>query len=238
MPGRRMRRGTRVVASIAATLASTVAHGQAVNGWTDAQRLKRAAQFAALSPETVAAGVTIDSDDLEPTAKLTTEPTYKFKGGFTDRVRADNLLRAFISRTTGKTTFQLYQTLDYTGDGRGFIAVNYATPDGPVTADLTIRSSDVTCPYGVCVHHDSLAFEISETLLRELGARLLPPNRGAFASSRAKARTGPTTSRPPRLPECFLRSTVIAKLTPPQATRSLRQSFPSAQPKQRAVRPR
>jgi len=150
--------------------APAIAHAQAVSGWTEEQQAKRTILFASLDPQQIASQVTIKDDELESVARLTTETAFKFKGSFTDLTRADNFFRAILNKTTGRTTYQLYQHLTYT-DERRFSFANYETPDGPVSATLTINSGEVNCPYGTCVWWRDLAFEVPEEVLRAVAAR-------------------------------------------------------------------
>lgn len=156
---------------VAALVMPTVSQAQAINGWTESQKAKRATRYALLTPEAVARLVVVQDDDLEPIARLSTERTFAFKGGFTDRVRADAFLRAFMVRKTGRTTFELYERLSYTGNSREFHSANYAGTDGPVAATLTISDTRLSCPHAVCIHDDTLAFEVPEALLRMIAAR-------------------------------------------------------------------
>ena len=72
------------------------ATAQVMTGWSDTQQAKRLEQFARLTPGEVAKLVTTADDDLESVATLTTDRVFKTPGGFSDRVRADNFLRALI----------------------------------------------------------------------------------------------------------------------------------------------
>lgn len=157
---------------LAALACSTpdIALAQATSGWTDKQLATRATRYTQISPDQVAAKVTIKDDSLESVATLTTEPAFKFKGGFTDRTRADSFLRALISKATGRTIYQVYARLSYTGD-RSFQSVNYENSTGPASALLTINSGTVDCRYGVCVWNRDLAFEVPEAVLRTIALR-------------------------------------------------------------------
>lgn len=156
-----------------AVLAGTAssAFAQARTGWTDAQLVKRSDEYARLTPAQVASSVQVHDDSLEPVAVLTTERAFTFRGGFTDRVRADSFLRAMITKSTGSTTVQVYETLSYTGDRRDFAGATYETADGPQAAPLTLSRDDTDCHLGVCVHHATLGFDVPIASLQWIATR-------------------------------------------------------------------
>lgn len=147
------------------------AAAQTMAGWSDKQQAKRLEQFARLTPGEVAKLVTTADDDLESVATLTTDRVFKTPGGFSDRVRADNFLRALIDKKSGRTIFQLYAQLLYTGEPRRFNGANFQLDGSIANRPLTISNVTVDCPYGVCMHEEHIAFEIPEALLRELATR-------------------------------------------------------------------
>ncbi len=144
------------------------AAAQTMTGWSDKQQAKRLEQFARLTPGDVARLVSTTDDDLEAVATLTTERAFTSPGGFTYRVRADNFLRALIDKKSGRTIFQLYAQLAYTGEARRFNGANFQLAGTLASGPLILSSSTVDCPYGVCLHEDHIAFEVPEALLREL----------------------------------------------------------------------
>jgi hypothetical protein len=121
-----------------------------------------------LSPADVAARVVINDDDLEPVATLTTAAAYSSRGAFTDRVRSDNFLRAFVNKTTGATSFQLYQSITYTSEWRNFQSVNFATPSGTQSAPIVKISHRVDCQFGPCVIFDEVGFDVSGDTMRAI----------------------------------------------------------------------
>lgn len=151
---------------------------------------KQLRQLGALTPESVERKVTVDDDSLEPFMTLSTERVWKSNGRFTDRVRADNFLRAFIGKRTGETRFQLYQVVTYSGDWRRFISVNYATADGAVGVEVTPISQEVvTCSYGLCVYREVVGFDMSRVLLERVASEY-SPDRIDFWRFRFKGRGG------------------------------------------------
>ena len=144
----------------------------------------------AITPEQVANDIDIDDDDLEAVATLTTREAWTARGGFTDPVRSDNMLRAFVTKSTGRVRYQLYHEITYSTDWRRFETVNYLVDGAPVTAELTPIASDVvTCEYGACVHRELVAFDIPVELLEEIAA-LYQPGASPQWRYRLKARSG------------------------------------------------
>ncbi|MBC2667339.1 hypothetical protein H7F51_17610 [Novosphingobium flavum] len=129
----------------------------------------------ALTPEGVASVVAVEGDDLEPVVVLTTARAWSSKGKFTDRVRSDNFLRAFIGKKTGEARFQLYQQVTYSFQYRNFRQVVFATSQGPRSAPVTELSHEVvTCAAGLCVYKDTLGFDLPESVVREIAAGYQP----------------------------------------------------------------
>jgi len=151
---------------------------------------KQMKTLQALTPEAVTDSVTISDDDLEPAATITTVNAYQSKGGFTDKVRADNYLRAFIDKRSGATHYQLYQTVRYMGPDRAFQLATYATPDGPVPAELRELGHDVvTCKVSLCVRDDTLAFELPRATLDVIASQYMAGSSSTWRF-RFKAKTG------------------------------------------------
>lgn len=159
-----------LVLALSAPIIPTAA-AQVMTGWSDKQQAKRLEQFARLTPGDVAKLVTTADDDLESVATLTTDRVFKSPGDFSDRMRADNFLRALIDKKSGRTIFQLYAQLLYTGEPRRFTGANFQLAGTIASGPLTISNETVDCPYGVCMHEEHIAFEIPEALLRELATR-------------------------------------------------------------------
>lgn len=136
---------------------------------------KDMAKLQQLTPEGVAATVTIRNDDLETVATLDTSRAFSSRGRFTDRVRSDVFLRALVDKRSGKIIYQVYQNVSYTGDWRNFSSVNLATAEGPLSLPLqNISSRVLTCAYGLCAREDHLAFVVPETVLRGIAATYRP----------------------------------------------------------------
>jgi hypothetical protein len=157
--------------AFAASAAAQPIAGEEVIEPTD----KQLRQLAALTRDGVAKAVSVTDDSLETLVTLTTAPVWKSNGRFTDKVRSDNFLRAFIDKRTGTVRYQVYQQVTYSGEARRFSTVNYATPAGPVSTEVTPISEEViTCAGSLCVYRDALGFDVSRSVLDHIAARYAP----------------------------------------------------------------
>lgn len=136
---------------------------------------KQMRQLQALTPEAVRDAMTISDDELETVATITSEKVWKSRGKFTDKVRSDNFLRAFIDKSSGAVRYQLYQEITYSGDWRRITSVNYATPNGPVSTPVASISREViSCDYGLCVYREVVGFDIPSDQLQAIAASYKP----------------------------------------------------------------
>lgn len=133
------------------------------------QEVKRTAAVGKLTPEGVAKLATIKDDAMEPFVRISTEAAFKWRGGFTDPVRADNFMRASLSRDGEVVLYQLYQTVAYMHAVRRFDQVNVMLPSGLKTLPLTIISSKVDCTYG-CVYTDDVAFSFTQDEMDQIAS--------------------------------------------------------------------
>ena len=126
------------------------------------QEAKRTMAVDKLTPEGVAKLATVKDDAMEPMVRISTNEAFQWRGGFTDPVRADNFMRASLTREGEVVSYQLYQTLSYMHAARHFDHVNVMLPTGLKTLPLTVIANDVNCTYG-CVYTDDVAFSLTET---------------------------------------------------------------------------
>jgi hypothetical protein len=113
----------------------------------------------------------VQDSDLDITATISTKEAFRYRGGFTDRVRSDNFLRAVVTKRTGATTIQLYQSVVYNDPARHFRIANYQTPSGLRTGPLTVISETVlACFGGLCSYQEDVGFEVAEEDLRQIAA--------------------------------------------------------------------
>jgi hypothetical protein len=138
---------------------------------------KALAQMQTLTPADVAKGVVIDDDDFATRAELATSNAYRNNGRFTDPVRADNFMRAWIDKKTGRVTYQLYQTVIYGYDWRNFTYVNYASPEGPQTAKIEqIAHEAIACDGGSCSYRETVGFMVGEDFLKTIAGQYVAGN--------------------------------------------------------------
>lgn len=134
---------------------------------------KQLRKILQMSVEDISRKISVSDDELDTVAKLTSQPIFQHKKGLLGIVWEDNFLRAFIDKKTGNSTFQIYQSISYQGDWRWYNRVNYSTPNGPVSTELTPIASDVlSCSgsrySGGCRMIEEFGFEVPESLLRTI----------------------------------------------------------------------
>ena len=174
---------------IGAAIAASGVHASTETQRSTKQEAKRLAAIAKLTPEQVAKSANIRDDPFEPLVTITTEAAFRWKGGFTDTVRADNMLRAILDRPTGTPNYQLYQTITYSGDWRRFDRANIALPSGLKAVPLTVIDRRVvTCEYGPCVLEETVGFDISDDDIDDL-AETYAQNPNATLKFRLKSST-------------------------------------------------
>lgn len=133
---------------------------------------KQLAQLRALTPDSVEGQISVKTDSLEPLITVTSDKVWKSNGKFTDKVRSDNFLRAFIDKRTGAVRYQLYQEVTYTGEWRRFDSVNYETSNGPGSAPTTPISQEVIgCSFGLCAYREAIGFDVPRSVLDDVAAR-------------------------------------------------------------------
>lgn len=160
--------GSIIMASIMFAFPSEAADG---SQRSPKQEEKRFAAIAKLTPQQIANSATVKDDPLEPLVTITTEAAFRWKGGFTDPVRADNMLRAILDRPIGTANYQLYQTITYSGDWRRYDRANIAFPSGLKSIALTVIDRRiVTCAYAPCVLEETVGFNLSEDDIDALAA--------------------------------------------------------------------
>ena len=114
---------------------------------------------------------------LEVVATLTTEPGFQWKQGLLKMVNADVFIRAFIDKSSGQTKFQVYYFVRYASSSWAMLErVNYEAIDGLKSDELTVISRDVeSCSSIVgCIHSETVAFNVSENILRVVADRYVP----------------------------------------------------------------
>jgi hypothetical protein len=126
---------------------------------------------------------TLNDDELDTTAVITTEPGFQDKQGLLGIVNYDEFLRAFIDKKTGKAVFQIYEWQRYGASGWNFYqTVNFATPSGPQSesVDVLNRRVEDCSADGGCVYREDWGFDVPENLLRGYAADYAAGNRGVW----------------------------------------------------------
>jgi hypothetical protein len=133
-------------------------------------------QLLAMSPADFQQRITLKDDGLDTVARLSSENGFQEKRGLLKFQSYDNFLRAFVDKKTGRTEFQIYQWITYGGDWRFYDTVNFETPAGPDSKQLTVIDRDVTgCSQYGCSFAEHVGFEVDERLLRQIAARANSP---------------------------------------------------------------
>ena len=114
---------------------------------------------------------TIEDDQLEPIATITTEKGFFSRGKFTDRVRSDNFFRAFIDKSSGQVRYQLYAEVSYNFEWRTFTSASVLSGGRPTSLPLTpIARNVVTCASSICSYKEIVALPLTEEMVREIAA--------------------------------------------------------------------
>jgi hypothetical protein len=91
----------------------------------------------------------------------------------------DNFFRGFIDKRTGQKSFQIYNVIYYSGNGRGdwrhYKRANYTVPNGQqITEIQTLRQLEdcsALSLYGKCVYSEHVAFNIDQALLDNIAQK-------------------------------------------------------------------
>lgn len=134
---------------------------------------KSVQQLLAMAPADFERTAVLKDDALDTLAQISTEPGFQEKRGLLKMIWHDNFVRAFIDKKTGATTFQVYQYISYSGSWRFYTTANYETPMGPDSKPVTVIARNVnSCSaYVGCSFTEHVGFEVSEEMLRAIGAR-------------------------------------------------------------------
>ncbi len=156
-----------LAAAIASPQAAAQSSGETAR--TAKEQQKRLSKLSSLNAAHFENTAKVKGDAFEPNITILTDEGFKFKGGFTSTVRSDNFVRAIIGKSTGRTIWQIYQTVTYSSGWRMFDSVNLKIGDQLVSRKLDIISRDVvTCSYGPCVHSEILGIPLEEAEVEAL----------------------------------------------------------------------
>ena len=151
-------------------------------------------KLAAMTPADVEAKARIADDPLERHVIISTDRAFRgsrpVDGGYESQAH----LRAIIDRATMATRFEVRQETVYAGPRKDLYQVNYLQSGALVEAALAlaIHEGD-NCPHvdtvGSCILTKTVAFELTEPLVREIAALYKPGSRTPWAY-RIKDRNG------------------------------------------------
>lgn len=137
-----------------------------------AKKDKQIEKLLRMTPDDFAEKVTIQNDELEVAATITTAKGFKYKTGFMNPARADIFLRAFVHKETGATIYQAYYSVTYRGDTWAHIrSANYQTEGGLKSSDVDDIASDVSCERRYCLYMETIGLDLKESDLRWLAGR-------------------------------------------------------------------
>ena len=153
-----------------------------------------ARQMLALTPQDFERTASVKDDALEVLATITTEPGYQERHGLLRIVWSDNFLRAFVDKTSGAVTYQLYQRIVYGGRlYKYFRIANYETPAGPKSVETLDLGRTEDCSrsrlYGGCTRIETVAVPLDAALLAAIAADYAPGTEAAW-HFRFKAQSG------------------------------------------------
>ncbi|WP_353572329.1 hypothetical protein [Candidatus Albibeggiatoa sp. nov. BB20] len=91
----------------------------------------------------------------------------------------DNFFRGFIDKRTGEKSFQIYNVVYYSGNGRGdwrhYKQANYTVPNGQKMANTQTLRQLEDCSalslYGKCVYSEHVVFNVNEQLLNTIAQK-------------------------------------------------------------------
>jgi hypothetical protein len=129
---------------------------------------RSSADLFRMTPADFARTVSSKDDALETQAEF---DTYN---GWLERP-SDVFLRAYVDKTTGAVTYQLYATVSFAGDWRFYNRINYELPGGGVgEGQLSRVDSNANCGTYGCNLTEDVVFDVPEPLLRALASVYRP----------------------------------------------------------------
>ena len=165
-----------IIALVIGGLAASPASAQ------DKKLPKQLRALIAMTPEDHLKKVAIDDDAMEVVATLDTSGSFQEKHGLLRIVWSDIFLRAFIDKTTGTATYQVY--FQFKGQPSAWPRLNtanYEKAGGLESASLQQIGSDVSCSgYMGCTYTEVVVFEVGEDLLRDIASRYKPNDPNAW----------------------------------------------------------
>lgn len=135
-------------------------------------------KLASMNAEAFRAAATVDDDDLEFAAIISTRDGFRKERRLNGSTAFDSHVEAHIDKRTGETRFEVHQSLRYRGPQRRYDRVNFTDRDGNLVTrslDQALRGEDTMCPNsdfnGDCSLTMKLVFSVDEAQLRAIIAR-------------------------------------------------------------------
>lgn len=144
----------------------TLAFGQASAGRSESGDERR---LAAMTPAQFQAKTTLQDDDLDTVATITTEDGLIAKRPLLGMAPDDVFLRAFIDKRSGRAAYQVYATVRYRDYGwADWRTANYATPNGPrsIGTQRIARVRAACSQRSACARSETVGFAIDTGLMR------------------------------------------------------------------------
>jgi hypothetical protein len=141
--------------------------------------------LAAMTPAQFEHRTAVLDDPFEPTIVISTEKAVNDRRTIADGLTQDVHLRALIDRETGVTRLVIWYNLAYWGAHKSIYQVHYRADGGLRKAEmLMIAHQSDNCPavdaVGSCIRNKTLAFEVPETVLREVARDYVPLSRAPW----------------------------------------------------------
>ncbi|HEV2599071.1 MAG TPA: hypothetical protein VGU00_11995 [Sphingopyxis sp.] len=135
-------------------------------------------QLAKMDAERFRSAATLDDDDLEFSAIISTRDGFRKERRVNGSTWADGHVEAHIDKRTGDIRFEVHQSLRYRGSQRFYETVHFEDRDGKLVVralDRALRGDDTMCPNsdftGDCSLTMKLVFSVDEALLKTVAAR-------------------------------------------------------------------
>lgn len=177
-----------------AVCGATVALASTSVGQAEEKVPKQLRKLYAMTPEDHAAKVQIVDDALELEAQFSTIDSFQWKQGFLASPGTDIFVRAFVDKSSGAASFQVYFLFNQVApQWPRYYSVNFETPLGIQSASLENIGNDVRCgtSFGMvqCTYVEHLVFDVPEQLLRDIAAGYTPNSSDGW-DLRFKAQSG------------------------------------------------
>lgn len=142
-------------------------------------------RLAAMTPTDFEKKMVVIDDPLERHVVISSHKAFRQSTPLGDGMARDIHIRALIDRQTGSTQFQIWHDIAYWGQRKSFYQVNYVAQGSLHQTDLLLsahRADD--CPavdgIGSCILHKTLAFEVPESVMRDIARQYTPRSRSRW----------------------------------------------------------